>query len=58
MMSQRYERLEYLPGAPQLPLSYGFMMLLAFVPPLWRTIMDPRVIAWNQQVALTRIPTR
>jgi alkane 1-monooxygenase len=56
VMSRRYEFLEYLPGAPQLPLSYGFMMLLAFVPPLWRTIMDRRVVAWTQHVPVTHTP--
>lgn len=58
VMSRHYPRLEYLPDTPQLPLSYGFMMLLAFVPPLWRTIMDRRVMAWSQLVPVTRIPAR
>ena len=33
------------PRAPQLPAGYGTMVLLALVPPLWRRVMDPRVLA-------------
>ena len=31
------------PSAPQLPAGYGAMVLLAWVPPLWRAVMDPRL---------------
>jgi alkane 1-monooxygenase len=40
-------RFAYLRGvelAPQLPAGYATMFLLAAVPPLWRRVMDPRVI--------------
>ncbi|MFM8897131.1 MAG: rubredoxin, partial [Actinomycetales bacterium] len=31
--------------APVLPTGYAGMILLALVPPLWRRVMDPRVLA-------------
>ncbi|UCE32615.1 MAG: alkane 1-monooxygenase [Burkholderiales bacterium] len=36
------------PQAPQLPWGYGAMVLLALVPPLWRRVMDHRVIGLGQ----------
>ncbi len=35
--------------APQLPLGYPTMVMLAAVPPLWRRVMNPRVRAWRRQ---------
>lgn len=35
--------------APQLPLGYPAMVVLAVVPPLWRRVMNPRVRAWRRQ---------
>ena len=35
--------LDSVPQAPQLPGSYGAMVLLALVPPLWRRAIDPRL---------------
>ena len=35
--------------APQLPMGYPAMTLLAMVPPLWRRRMNPRVRAWRHQ---------
>jgi alkane 1-monooxygenase len=32
-------------GAPALPTGYAGMILLALVPPAWRRVMDPRVVA-------------
>jgi alkane 1-monooxygenase len=32
-------------GAPELPLGYAGSILLALVPPLWRRVMDARVLA-------------
>jgi alkane 1-monooxygenase len=31
--------------SPQLPAGYATMIVVAMVPPLWRRIMDPRVLA-------------
>lgn len=38
-----YWELEHHEAAPQLPGGYGAMMMLALVPPLWRTVIDPRI---------------
>ncbi|TBN52316.1 alkane 1-monooxygenase [Paracoccus sediminis] len=35
--------------APQLPLGYPAMTVLAMVPPLWRRRMNPRVRAWRKR---------
>ena len=40
-----YQTLEPSDIAPQLPSGYGSMLVLAWCPPLWRRVMDPRVIA-------------
>ena len=42
--SRRYQALRHFPEAPQLPTGYGGMLALALVPPLWRAVMDPRVV--------------
>jgi alkane 1-monooxygenase len=42
---RRYQALRDADGAPQLPAGYGAMMLIALIPPLWRRVMDHRVIA-------------
>ncbi|WP_082943755.1 alkane 1-monooxygenase [Mycobacterium sp. 1274761.0] len=42
---RRYQTLRHADEAPQLPSGYATMMLIAMVPPLWRRVMDPRVIA-------------
>jgi alkane 1-monooxygenase len=41
---RRYQILRDADEAPQLPAGYGAMMLLAIIPPLWRRVMDHRVI--------------
>ena len=35
--------------APQLPMGYPAMTVLAMIPPLWRRRMNPRVRAWRRQ---------
>jgi alkane 1-monooxygenase len=40
-----YDHLRPWPDAPELPVGYPTMVLLALVPPLWRRVMDPRVVA-------------
>ncbi|MGY6535885.1 MAG: alkane 1-monooxygenase [Pararhodobacter sp.] len=35
--------------APQLPLGYPSMVVLAAIPPVWRRLMNPRVRAWRRQ---------
>jgi alkane 1-monooxygenase len=39
-----YHVLRHVDDAPQLPSGYSAMLLLALVPPLWRRVMDPRVL--------------
>ena len=34
-------------GAPKLPAEYALMVLVSFVPPLWRLIMLPVLERWN-----------
>jgi len=40
-----YDHLRPWLDAPELPMGYPSMVLLALVPPLWRRVMDPRVQA-------------
>jgi alkane 1-monooxygenase len=42
---RRYQALRTVDTAPQMPAGYAAMLLLALVPPLWRRVMDPRVLA-------------
>ncbi|WP_163836120.1 alkane 1-monooxygenase [Spartinivicinus ruber] len=39
--TRRYQILRHYDQSPQLPTSYGGMIILALLPPLWRKIMDP-----------------
>jgi alkane 1-monooxygenase len=41
---RRYQSLRHSEEAPQLPTGYSTMMLVALVPPLWRRVMDWRVL--------------
>jgi alkane 1-monooxygenase len=41
--TRKYQILRSLPESPQLPFGYMMMMPIAFIPPLWRHIMDHRV---------------
>lgn len=41
---KRYQSLQPSDHAPQLPTGYGSMLLLAWFPPLWRRVMDRRVL--------------
>jgi len=43
--TRRYQVLRSTDEAPQLPLGYASMIVLATVPPLWRKVMDHRVLA-------------
>lgn len=42
---RRYQSLRHFDEAPQLPSGYAAMIGMAVVPPLWRRVMDPRVLA-------------
>jgi alkane 1-monooxygenase len=43
--TRRYQTLRDYEQSPALPTGYAGMILLALVPPLWRRVMDPRVLA-------------
>ncbi|MFN8159274.1 MAG: fatty acid desaturase [Candidatus Nanopelagicales bacterium] len=43
--TRRYQALRDFADAPALPTGYAGMILLALVPPAWRRVMDPRVLA-------------
>jgi alkane 1-monooxygenase len=42
---RRFQALRHFDEAPELPSGYATMILLAVIPPLWRRVMDPRVVA-------------
>jgi alkane 1-monooxygenase len=41
---RRYQSLRHFDEAPQLPTGYAGMILAATIPPLWRRVMDHRVL--------------
>jgi alkane 1-monooxygenase len=42
---RRYQALRHFDEAPELPSGYGTMITLAYLTPLWRRVMDQRVLA-------------
>jgi len=42
---RRFQALRHFDEAPELPSGYATMIVLAAIPPLWRRVMDPRVLA-------------
>lgn len=47
--SRPFTQLRSWPDAPQLPLGYSAMLPIAFVPPLYRRLIHPRLDAFNTQ---------
>ncbi len=43
-----YQNLVPVDASPELPFGYAGNILLAFVPPLWRRVMDPRVLTLRE----------
>jgi alkane 1-monooxygenase len=43
--TRRYQALRHFDEAPQLPTGYAGMIVLATIPPLWRRVMDRRLLA-------------
>jgi alkane 1-monooxygenase len=43
--TRRYQALRHFEESPQLPSGYATMIVLSYVPPLWRRVMDKRVLA-------------
>jgi alkane 1-monooxygenase len=57
--TRRYQSLRNFDDAPQLPSGYALMICLAIVPPLWRRVMDRRVLAhYGGDVTLANIEPR
>jgi alkane 1-monooxygenase len=57
--TRRFQSLRHFEGLPELPSGYAGMILLAYVPPLWRRVMDPRVVAhYGGDVARANIHPR
>ena len=52
---RRYQALRHVDDAPQLPSGYSAMILLAFFPPLWRRVMDPRVLDFYGDIRLAAL---
>jgi alkane 1-monooxygenase len=42
--TRRYQALRHVDEAPQLPTGYAGMIVLAWIPPIWRRVMDPRLL--------------
>lgn len=42
--TRRYQALRHMDGAPQLPTGYAGMIVLALFPPVWRRVMDRRLL--------------
>lgn len=56
---RRYQTLRSSMQAPQLPAGYASMILLAAVPPLWRAVMNDRVVAhYDGDITLANIQPR
>jgi alkane 1-monooxygenase len=56
---RRYQALRHYEEAPQLPTGYAGMIVTAAFPPLWRRIMDRRVLAhYNGDVQRANIQPR
>jgi alkane 1-monooxygenase len=43
--TRRYQSLRHFNDAPQLPSGYASMIVLAYITPVWRAVMDKRVVA-------------
>jgi alkane 1-monooxygenase len=57
--TRRYQSLRNFDDAPQLPSGYALMICLAIVPPVWRRVMDRRVLAhYGGEVTLANIEPR
>ena len=54
---RHYQYLRSFKDVPTLPYGYGTLYLLAYVPPLWRKVMDPLVLA-NVDGDMSRVLTK
>jgi alkane 1-monooxygenase len=57
--TRRYQALRDFPEAPVLPTGYAGMIVLTWVPAVWRRVMDPRVVAhYGGDVTLANLHPR
>jgi len=57
--TRRYQTLRHFDDVPQLPSGYALMLGVAYVPPLWRRVMDQRVVDhYGGDVTLANIHPR
>jgi alkane 1-monooxygenase len=57
--TRRYQSLRHFEDAPELPSGYALMIGIACIPPLWRRVMDHRVLAhYGGDVTLANIHPR
>ena len=57
--TRRYQALRHMDDAPQLPTGYAGMIVLALVPPVWRRVMDHRLLEhYEGDVTRTNIQPR
>jgi alkane 1-monooxygenase len=56
---RRYQALRHFDEVPELPSGYATMIVLAYFPPLWRRVMDERVVAhYGGDVRLANLQPR
>jgi alkane 1-monooxygenase len=54
--TRRYQALRHFEESPQLPAGYASMIVLCYFPPIWRRVMDKRVLAhYDGDVTLANI---
>lgn len=53
---KRYQVLNHYDESPQLPFGYPTMILIALVPPLWFSIMNPLLLEWENKVYHHAVP--
>jgi alkane 1-monooxygenase len=46
---KRYQVLDHYEESPQLPYGYPTMILMALLPPLWFSLMNPRLQEWQHK---------
>src|SRR5689334_7496576 len=57
--TRRYQALRHVDEAPQLPTGYAGMIVIAWIPPLWRRVMDPILLEhYGGDVARANIQPR
>ncbi|MCG6152181.1 alkane 1-monooxygenase [Leptospira bandrabouensis] len=52
---RRYQTLRHFEEAPQLPYGYEVMILIALIPPLWFSMMNPILESWEKKTAIGSI---